>query len=306
MNPPTYFEGLQQTLIELQVCSNSQLIALVVVGCLTLVLGIVTIRGAVFWWKEGEKLRKEPGHATPPSPLLARITRVIVARLFRRFFVGPVTVLGQKNLNYEGRLIILINHQTERDAIMVPSILGLRHTRALMAVTQIHGIRTPLAAWSGIIAVHHDTNPMAAVRAAIKILQGEKDSSFVVFPQGALIRDNHLKREEFFDGAMMIAKMVAQKSEQPLAVLPAAIAYDRNPAHGTLLHRFFDMLGLFKYRNFFGESVYRGGIAFGEPIPMDALPTNRKEAMDIAFEQIVALSASIHEKLDIPTNPVTA
>ncbi|MBY0372872.1 MAG: hypothetical protein K2Q23_02695, partial [Bryobacteraceae bacterium] len=250
---------------------------------------------------------------------------------------------------------ILLPHSTERDAIMVAEALGLQQLRTLMAVTQIHGIRTPLAAWSGIIAVHHDQSPGAAVKASIRIMQSEKDSDFLAFPQGALskkvcqtcgkvqeakrvcpkchkevdkkdvlcpddgsiveyvtpdvcpddggylLRVNMLKRAEFFDGTMMIGKMTAAKSEKPVAVLPGAIAYDREPSHRTWLHRFFHFIGWKNFRNFFGDNtVYGAGIAFGKPIPFSELPGKYDKMMDVVFRHIVELSDELHTEMGLP------
>ncbi|MBX9670868.1 MAG: 1-acyl-sn-glycerol-3-phosphate acyltransferase, partial [Candidatus Obscuribacterales bacterium] len=181
-----------------------------------------------YWWKEGRKLVEEPGYITPRAPAFARVARYLVSKAFCGRFVGPMKKIGWHNTKYKGRLIVLVNHQTERDAMVIPLGMRFRVVRALMAVTQLFGIRVPAAAWMGIVAVHHDKNPMASLRGMIKVLQKDEDSDCIVFPQGELVRDNHLDRKMFFDGSMMIAKKTADRSKRPVAVLPAAIAYDRN------------------------------------------------------------------------------
>lgn len=249
-----------------------------------------------YWWNEGKKLVATPGYVTPRAPLFARIARLLGFRFMTRWYIGPVKRIGAQYTQDERRLIILINHQTERDVLIIPSSLRLRVVRALMAVTQITGIRVPVAAWMGIIAVHHDKNPSAALRGMIKIMQKDEDSDGIVFPQGQLIRNNELKREEFFDGALMIAKKTAEKSKRPVAVLPAAIAYDRDPSHATLLHRVCKALG-WDFRHFYGETVYGAAVAFGKPIPVEELPDDYKAAMTVVFDNIVELSRQAEASL---------
>jgi Acyltransferase. len=287
----------------------------------------VTIR-VRFWIAQGEQLANEPGHRTPHVTFIARLTRLFVATGVKRWFVGPVRVRNKKFLGFKGRLIIVLNHQTERDAIVVPAILRFLPFRALMAVTQIVGLRKPLAAWLGVIAVHHDKNPAAALRTSIDILQAEDHTSFVVFPQGALHRDNELKRGDFFDGTIMIAKKVQEKSTAPLAILCGGIAYDRNPAHRTLCQKFWGVFanklarsnekalkklkegekpsrlrrrlilleGLLK-RDFFGDIVYGAAVVWREPLLVSALPDNRKAAMDLVFENIKSASAEANQMI---------
>jgi 1-acyl-sn-glycerol-3-phosphate acyltransferase len=272
---------------------------------LGVVLALVATSGLAyrvrFWWREGRKLVNEPGHITPRAPIFARIARYTLMSIVRRRYCGPTKVIGAQYMRDPRRLMILVNHQTERDAIAIPPSLRLRVVRALMAVTQITGIRVPLASWLGIIAVHHDSNPAASLRGMIKVLQQDEDSDAIIFPQGALHRDNDLKREEFFDGAMMIAKKTAEKSKRPLAVIPAAIAYDRDPAHATWVQRFFEALGWKKFRSFYGETVYGACIAYGAPIPVESLPPKYPAAMTVIFDEIVKLSAQAEAALKRPT-----
>lgn len=256
----------------------------------------VTIR-VRFWIAQGEKLVNEPGYRTPHVTLVARLTRLFVATGIKRWFVGPVRVRNKKFLGFKGRLIIVLNHQTERDAIVVPAILRLLPFRALMAVTQIIGLRKPLAAWLGIIAVHHATKPLAALNTSIEILAAEDDTSFVIFPQGALHRTNELKREDFFEGTMVIAKKLQEKSKKPVAILCGAIAYDRNPAHKTLCQKFWGALGLSGKREFFGDTVYGAAVVWREPLLVSALPDKRKTAMDLVFENIKSASDEAHQMI---------
>lgn len=268
------------------------------------VLALAAVGGLAYrvryWWREGKKLVDQPGYVTPRAPLFARITRLIGFKIMAWRYIGPIKRIGSEHMKDKRRLIILINHQTERDVLIIPTTLRLRVVRALMAVTQIFGIRIPAAAWMGVIAVHHDKNPSAALRGMIRIMQQDEDSDGIVFPQGQLIRDNVLKREQFFDGALMIGKKTAEKSKRPVAFLPAAIAYDRDPSHATWLQRLLEGLGWKKFRDFYGETMYGAAIAFGKPIPVEELPNDYKAAMTVVFDRIVELSKQAEESLKRP------
>lgn len=244
-----------------------------------------------FWIAEGNKLKETPGYQTPHVTWLARIVKQVLMRIFIYLKVGRYMIIGKRNRDFAGRVVAMANHQIERDAVVVPHALGMRKLRGWMAVNQIVGIRAPLAAWQGVIAVHHDRNPMAAVKSTIKILKTELDTSFLVFPQGQLKRKNEMQRDQFFAGAMMIAQKGAEGSQLPFAVLPMGVYYDRDPKHATSTHRLLNFVGFKNFRNWFGEVTYGVTIAIGEPILISSLPDDRDLAMDVVYQEIVRLSA---------------
>lgn len=259
-----------------------------VAGVLLVVVAFAIAR-AHHWISEGKKLT-EPGHLTPRVSFWARLTRLIVGRITMFLRVGRLTIIGKSNLKYNGRLLLMPNHQIEKDAVVVTTVFGLMHFRFLMAINQITGLRAPFAAWLGGIAVHHDRNPSASVRTAINALKAERDSSLVVFPQGKLVRDNVLRREEFFAGALMIGKLAGKKSELPFAALPVGIYYDRDPKHATLLFRIARALGTRWCSDWFNETTYGVTVMFGRPIPLSELPDDLDQATTVVFEQIRTLS----------------
>lgn len=250
-------------------------------------LGLVR---AAHWISEGKKLQ-QPGYMTPKVSWWARATRLILGRIAMYFRVGRLIIIGKENLDYSGRLLMLPNHQIEKDAVLVTAIFGTKHFRFLMAINQITALRAPFAAWLGAIAVHHERNPAASVRTSIAALKAEPNSSFVVFPQGKLIRDNVLKREEFFSGALMIGKHANKKSELPFAALPIGIYYDRDPKHATLLFKTARLFGIRWFSDWFDETTYGATVVFGKPIPLSELPNDLEEATDVIFAEIVALTA---------------
>lgn len=253
---------------------------------LALIVASVRIR---FWINEGKKLL-QPGYMTPKVSWWARATRLFIGRIAMHLRVGRLIIIGKENLRYRGRLLMLPNHQIEKDAVIVTAVFGTMHFRFLMAINQITKLRAPFAAWLGGIAVHHDRNPAASVRTAMRALGAEQNSSLVVFPQGRLIRNNALLREDFFAGALMIGKHAAKKSELPFAVLPVGIYYDRDSKHATLLFRAARLFGITWFSDWFNETTFGATVAFGKPIPIADLPDDLEKATDIVFNEIKTLS----------------
>jgi len=253
---------------------------------LALIVASVRIR---FWINEGKKLL-QPGYMTPKVSWWARATRLVIGRIAMHLRVGRLIIIGKENLRYRGRLLMLPNHQIEKDAVIVTAVFGTMHFRFLMAINQITKLRAPFAAWLGGIAVHHDRNPAASVRTAMRALGAEQNSSLVVFPQGRLIRNNALLREDFFAGALMIGKHAAKKSELPFAVLPVGIYYDRDSKHATLLFRVARLFGITWFSDWFNETTFGATVAFGKPIPIADLPDDLEKATDIIFDEIKKLS----------------
>lgn len=257
-------------------------------GTVLLALIVASVR-ILFWINEGKKLL-QPGYMTPKVSWWARATRLFIGRIAMHLRVGRLIIIGKENLRYRGRLLMLPNHQIEKDAVIVTAVFGTMHFRFLMAINQITKLRAPFAAWLGGIAVHHDRNPAASVRTAMRALGAEQNSSLVVFPQGRLIRNNALLREDFFAGALMIGKHAAKKSELPFAVLPVGIYYDRDSKHATLLFRAARLFGITWFSDWFNETTFGATVAFGKPIPIADLPDDLEKATDIVFNEIKTLS----------------
>jgi 1-acyl-sn-glycerol-3-phosphate acyltransferase len=257
----------------------------------------VIARNILHWQGEGARLF-DSGHVPPKVSRMAKLARLLFGRYMKFRFVGPVRVLNEHYLHTPGRKLILCNHQIEKDAPMVMYLFDKLNFRYLIASTQVSGTRVPIAAWTGAIVVDHKNNPSGAVRMAVKVLGSEDDSSLVVFPQGMLVRDNNLKREEFAAGALMIAKLAQKKSKEPFEVLTMAIDYDRDPSHATPFHKLLRFLGFRHFRSFFGEQTYRAAVAFGEPIPFAKLPSDLDEGMDVVFARIKELAAEAKKMND--------
>lgn len=247
-----------------------------------------------YWWREGNKLQ-EVGYLTPRVTIFARFARWILGWMIVWYKCGRYKVYGREHLRGNRRKIIMPNHQIEHDAIVIPTALRMLYFRGLMAITQIVGFRKPIAAWLGVVPVHHDKNPMAAVRVSVKVLKAEDDSSMVAFPQGELVRDNNLQLDpppgkegpRFYAGPILIARMAAPKGGPiPFWFVPAGVYYDRDPRHASYMQRFLRWLGLKSFRGWFGEVLSGVTVVFGEPIAFDNLPQDKDEARKVVFEKI--------------------
>lgn len=249
------------------------------------IFGVLTYRVG-YWINEGRKLQAV-GYLTPRVTIFARYARWMLAATIVWFKVGPKRVIGRKNIQHNRRKLIFPNHQIEHDALVIPAVLRMLYFRGLMAINQIKGVRKPVAAWLGIVPVHHDKNPMAAVRVSVDVLKAEPDSSMVVFPQGALFRDNKLDVNDFFAGGIAIGRMAGPKDgPNPFDVVPTGVYYDRDPKHASWLQWAVNGIGIKFFRGWFGEQLYGVTVVFGEPIPLDSLPKDKKAAMAIVFEKI--------------------
>lgn len=256
---------------------------------------ILAARRVLFWRAEGKRVLTN-GYVPPLPGWFARFVRCCLGRLFVFLYIGRLRIIGAHNVKYRGRFIVLGNHQTERDAVLVPYLMGMRQARYFIAKTQSLGWRAPLIAFTGGIVVEHASKrgPVAALSAAIKTMIAEPRTDFVIFPQGKLVRDNKLERADFFPGVALLGRKVADKSPcdcAEIAYLPLAIYYDRDPSHATWFHRLMNAFGFRNFRRFFGEVIYGAVVVVGEPIPVECLPEKPESATDELFNCIVTLSA---------------
>ena len=268
--------------------------------------GACAIRRAFYWKAEGERVLK-PGYLTPPPSLAARFVRWVFSLTFKFLFVGPVRIIGAHNLKYPGRVIVLGNHQTERDSLLSLYLLGLREARYFIASNQATRTRAPFVAFTGGITVDREQprGPASALSSAIKAMIKEEESSFVIFPQGRLVRTNELKREDFFPGVVLLGRKVGEKSDASVAYLPFGVYFDRDPANASPFHKAMIRLGWKSFRKIFGEVVYRAVIVVGEPIPVRAMPRDPEKATDVLFERIVELSTRAAEAAGQSTSLAT-
>lgn len=242
------------------------------------------------YWKKEAKNYDSASYCPPQASLLARIFRLCAGKFVAFVYLGPLRIKNKHYLKDPRRLLILPNHQTERDAVLIPGILGLRKLRYLIAKTQVTADRAPWVAFTGGIAVDHANSPGSAVRTASRVLGAETDSSCVIFPEGELHRDGHMKREGFHNGAIVIARLAERKSKTEFAALPVFVRYERDRARAGLLQRFFLAMGLDRWRLFYGERTYGVDVYLGRPISLSELPEDVSAATTRVYEEILKLA----------------
>ncbi len=247
-----------------------------------------------FWKAEGKKYAADPGYVPPVCGFFGRWLRSFVGRLAAFVYLGPVRIHSRRFLSDRRRLLILGNHQTERDAIVVPRIAGLRKLRFLMAMSQVQPARAFWVALTGGIAVGHPRSTGGTVEKSARALADDGDTSMVIFPEGELHRDGELKRENFRDGSMRIARLAERlckerASNREFAVLPIYIRYERDYARAGWMQKLLLNLGLWKWRLFFGERTFGVDIYCGSPIALKDMPVDAHEATTVIFNEIARM-----------------
>ena len=260
----------------------------------TLILLIVVatvIRRFRFWKKQGLKLQ-ESGYLPPAPSRLGRAIFRLLSRLAVFLMVGPVKVIGRNNATgYRGRLIIVPNHTFQMDFTVISRAVPLDF-RYMAATKELLGFRGLMGALTGAFGVDAKATGGAesAVAASVKVLTQRYDSRLLLFPQGKLIEDNVLRPEDFKTGAVRILRRTAELIDrQPAALLPVAIRYKRDPADASWFHRLVMKLGWKRFRRAFKQANYGVVAVIGEPIAVESLPENAREATEIMRTRIQAL-----------------
>ena len=280
---------------------------IIAIGLSLLAVGYIAYR-VRFWVNEGKKLAKG-GYLPPPPTFFGRWAYRLATKLGCFLVVGPVKVIGRKNAHYPGRLIIVPNHQFEFDFAVVSRALPYAY-RQLAVASEVSGFRSAIAAWVGFCAVDGERGKAkgkagaeAVIEAGGKILTHDK--AFLMFPQGILVRDNQMRKEEFRTGWIRILNRAAQNVEaNELAALPIGIVYHRDPKQATWGHRLANRINfpgvLLKLIGFAGFRVwvskvtnplpgeptkivtknYGATVVVGKPIPLKDLPTDIHEATE--------------------------
>jgi 1-acyl-sn-glycerol-3-phosphate acyltransferase len=280
---------------------------IITIGLSLLAVGYIAYR-VRFWMSEGKKLAKG-GYLPPPPTFFGRWAYRLATKLGCFLVVGPVKVIGRQNARYPGRLIIVPNHQFEFDFAVVSRALPYAY-RQLAVASEVSGFRSAIAAWVGFCAVDGERGKAkgkagaeAVIEAGAKILTHDK--AFLMFPQGILVRDNELRKEEFRTGWIRILNRAADNVDKnELAALPIGIVYHRDPKHATWGHRLANRINfpgfLLRLIGFAGFRVwvskvtnplpgeptkivtknYGATVVVGKPIPLKDLPADIHEATE--------------------------
>lgn len=278
------------------------------IGLSLLAVGYIAYR-VRFWMSEGKKLAKG-GYLPPPPTFFGRWAYRLATKLGCFLVVGPVKVIGRQNARYPGRLIIVPNHQFEFDFAVVSRALPYAY-RQLAVASEVSGFRSAIAAWVGFCAVDGERGKAkgkagaeAVIEAGAKILTHDK--AFLMFPQGILVRDNELRKEEFRTGWIRILNRAADNVDKnELAALPIGIVYHRDPKQATWGHRLANRINfpgfLLRLIGFAGFRIwvskvtnplpgqpakivtknYGATVVVGKPIPLKDLPADIHEATEV-------------------------
>ena len=138
----------------------------------------------------------------------------------------------------------------------------------LIRTTEVLGWRGYLCAMTGAIAVDEETQEgrSKAFKATIEALsKGGPNACMVIFPQGELVPDEVVRRNDFKSGTMAIARIASRKKKEPIWIVPVGIHYKTDPSQATNFQRLVERLGFKKFRNLFGHKNYGAYAVVGRP-----------------------------------------
>ena len=297
-----------------------------------ILIAIVTIAGVIrlaqwysFWKKHAVKF-VDSGYTPPRAGLLSELCFAAACRFVTFMTVGKVLVYRRRKVPTDGRIIFAANHQLPCDFAMVRAASG-RHFRMLTASGELGGLFGVLSAWFGVISVafKQKSDGAAAEQACVNAV-AELNGAIGIFPQGALLPENVLKKTEFRPGCVRMAAKASALSGEDVLIVPIAIHYIRDSAKADWTHRFLKgfrsrFLGMRNPRHWdadfkidetqLGESEraellarreaklkeyrrskvtnYGGVVVVGNPIPASTLPTDPLEAIEVVRQEMAAL-----------------
>lgn len=251
--------------------TSSILIPLVVFSIVVLALTVYACYsigvGLKYWGPEVIKVR-EGGYIPPTPQYLHGLLMRFVCILLGFLEVGPIRIIGRHRMPDKGPMIIAPFHIDAGDASIVSALLGVRSMYYLIRTTEVVGLRGWVAAMTGAIAVDEESQEgrTRAFKATVSALSnGGPNVCMVIFPQGMLVPDEEIRREDFKSGTMLIAKMAARKRKEPIWIVPIGVHYRTDPKEATLFQRIVQGLGFKKFRNLFGQQNYGAYAVVGRP-----------------------------------------
>ncbi|MBU6453933.1 MAG: 1-acyl-sn-glycerol-3-phosphate acyltransferase [Cyanobacteria bacterium REEB67] len=283
-------------------------------GCLAAILVIFAGCRIGFWIYQGKRLQ-ETGYMPPPSTKFARWFYKRTCHIFTFLFVGPVKVIGRENARFDGRGLILPNHQFAMDFAVVGEAIPFSYRQVAKAAEVKGVLRGTLAAWIGTVGVQveggkaQDGAANTVIATGKNILSHSHGARMLLFPQGMLVFDNELRPKDFRTGATRIlqATLGAIAPEEPLYVLPMAIDYKRDRKNATLLVKILHGVGLKAFRRWRDYELiknedgsktkkprvfttYGATCVIGKPIDVRTLPADPRlaiEAVRVAIQDLL-------------------
>lgn len=214
-------------------------------------------------------VKVQQGGYVPPAPYF-------LTALFMRFLciilgfleVGPIKILGKHRLPQKGPTIIAPFHIDAGDGSIVSALLGVKPMYYMIRTTEVEGVRGWLGTLTGAIAVDEESQEgrSKAFKAAISALtNGGPNVCMVIFPQGQLVPDQEVRREDFKSGTMAIAKLAARKRKEPIWIVPIGMHYRKDKSQSTIFQSLIQRLGFKYFRNHFGTQNYGAYAVVGRP-----------------------------------------
>ena len=118
-------------------------------------------------------------------------------------FIVPVRVLGKKNLNRKGRVILACNHQSLLDGVIIAHKLCFRRRFRFMAKKSLFKNKLGSAFFKsiGLYPVDRGGNDIQAVKQTLRLLNNEK--AVCIFPEGTRLKSD--ETNEIKNGTAMFA-----------------------------------------------------------------------------------------------------
>jgi 1-acyl-sn-glycerol-3-phosphate acyltransferase len=236
-----------------------------------------------YWYLHGLRLQA-PGYIPPHPSKIEEVIYVWLCRNLLKAIVGPIQVIGAENARaLRGRALILPTHPHGLDFMAVRLAMPFPY-RTIGAASQIGGVKSGLAAFTGAIAIptvggKAVGNTNAVIDGSARMLARDNQARELIFPQGLLHPDNVLRSEDFRTGAVRIMQQVDELTgHEPIHALPVALYYWQEPdAPGWLRRR---LASLSVKVELTDAPKYGVTVVIGEPILLTSLPQDPREATE--------------------------
>jgi hypothetical protein len=272
------------------------------IGLGALVLFLLLWRYLRYLKRQG-KILLEPGKFGELPGFIPTLIAYIIIRIYVRFMMGKVTMIGRRNLWYPGRLITFGPHISYlHDAPLSLRAMKLRRKRFFIAreeamgnreriakagaaVRFFDGLRTPLLAFTGGIVVDRGNSEAtkAAFKSGLAAMDIDGISSFILFPEGKVREQAKLLPENHFTGAVRLLQTIKKPplrrkfpwivKPRPPAILQYGVYLDFDWSHATWTHRFIvEKLGFKNFRRVKGGNYLVGAyVCYATPQDEESL-----------------------------------
>lgn len=136
-------------------------------------------------------------------PFWPRLTGVWLRFCF--FFVTRVKVEGLENAPKTGPLLVIVNHASNADGMLLMAYVIPRTKRPMRWLGKAEALRWPFFGWvmkvNGVFAVRRDAGDLEAFRTAKKVL--DDGQVLAIFPEGSRSPDGALRDAR--EGATVLA-----------------------------------------------------------------------------------------------------